>query len=83
MTIAFEPNPSTRKSEDFPKTTTLPEGWTAEGLSAGRAAAQAAEMSTPDAEPVRLDDQLFARRLDSFPRPNTLPEGWDLSEMTH
>lgn len=42
MSTNREPNPPSRKDEDFPKTNTMPEGWRMEGLvdaSSTRAAA--------------------------------------------
>src|SRR5512133_290299 len=32
MSKNSEPNPSTRRSEDFPKTTTMPDGWSMDAL---------------------------------------------------
>ena len=32
MTTTKEPNPPSRKEEDFPKTTTIPEGWIMDDL---------------------------------------------------
>ena len=32
MSAAYEPNPPSRKTEDFPKTNTMPEGWVMEEI---------------------------------------------------
>ena len=34
MSAQFEPNPPSRRHEDFPKTTTIPEGWMTDGIMA-------------------------------------------------
>jgi hypothetical protein len=93
MSASYEPNPPSRKEEDFPKTTTIPEGWshdalmetynstgapTDNGSSNGKARSDEAN-TRPN--PVVEDESLFQRRLDPFPKPNTIPTGWDLSAL--
>jgi hypothetical protein len=81
----YGPNPPSRKEEDFPKTTTIPEGWIAESLPLPGAAASLetapAEGENTRPAPVASDESLFKRGLDPFPKPNTIPTGWDLSAM--
>jgi hypothetical protein len=83
MTAIMDPNPPSRRDEDFPKTTTIPEGWMTETLvngTEGQAkSADPADNTRPT--PVVDDETLFTRRLDPFPKPNTIPNGWDLSGM--
>lgn len=83
--LEHDPNPPLRKEEDFPKTTTIPEGWIAEalprpGLEADQEIASAGSESQRPA-PVARDESLFTRGLEPFPKPNTIPNGWDLSAM--
>ena len=81
----FGPNPPSRKEEDFPKTTTIPEGWIIEEImqnpsgSPDDSSSQAEDNTRP--APVVDDESLFNRRLDPFPKPNTIPAGWDLSSI--
>jgi hypothetical protein len=85
MSTMMDPNPSTRKNEAFPKTTTLPEGWNGDALMTSASASPSARKDAVSEENVRptptVDEELFSRRLDPFPKPNTIPNGWDLSEM--
>ena len=85
-----EPNPPSRKEEDFPKTTTIPDGWVMPELmnvynaeEQNPVPATGGNGKTHDARPTpQVDDEtLFTRRLDPFPKPNTIPTGWDLSGM--
>jgi hypothetical protein len=80
----FGPNPPSRRDEDFPKTTTIPEGWSAEHLSAAPAPTAGRENSAVEntrPAPIVEDESLFTRCLDPFPQPNTIPAGWDLSSL--
>lgn len=87
MYSTIEPNPPSRKNEDFPKTTTIPEGWNGDALMAsavngapsetGEEKVQASSRPAPE-----VDEDLFTRRLEPFPKPNTIPTGWDLSELS-
>lgn len=82
--IEFGPNPPSRREEDFPKTTTIPEGWTTEALAP--AAASESKQSAAEAEstrpaPVVNDEGLFTRQLEPFPQTKTFPTGWDLSAL--
>jgi hypothetical protein len=84
MSNILDPNPPARREEEFPKTTTIPEGWVTDALMesynhTGPVEGDAADNGTrPTTE---VDESLFTRRLDPFPKPNTIPNGWDLSGM--
>jgi hypothetical protein len=91
MSANYEPNPPSRREEDFPKTNTIPNGWVTDALmekynptepvpatGKDRSNGRHPEENTRPA-PVVNDEGLFARRLDPFPAPNTIPSGWDLS----
>ena len=92
MSAHTDPNPPSRKDESFPKTTTLPEGWSGDALMStynppaaippqeGEFTASGAMQCSHRPAP-QVDEELFNRRLDPFPKPNTIPNGWDLSEM--
>lgn len=76
--------PSRREEEDFPKTTTIPEGWITESL------VLEVSSSNPNGEvrSVNLrtlakveDESLIKRQFEPFPQPSTYPSGWDLSTM--
>jgi hypothetical protein len=79
----FGPNPPSRKEEDFPKTTTVPEGWIFEALTSAPVPNTGNTAAEPDTRPAPVveDETLFTRRLDPFPQPNTIPNGWDISDM--
>jgi len=78
----FGPNPPFRREEDFPKTTTIPEGWSTDSIhpsSRDKEASSAENCCRPT--PTVDDESLFQRGLDPFPKPNTIPNGWDLSSL--
>jgi hypothetical protein len=79
----FDPNPPSRKEEDFPKTTTVPEGWIVEALTDAPVPNTGGTAPEDNLRPVPQveDESLFTRRLDPFPQPNTIPSGWDLSAI--
>jgi hypothetical protein len=79
--IEFGPKPPSRREEDFPKTTTIPEGWLTETLVSVPVTNSDAEEENTRPAPAVEDESLFTRRLDPFPKPNTIPSGWDLSAM--
>jgi hypothetical protein len=94
MSPIVEPNPPSRREEDFPKTTTIPGGWDTQALmecynpvrpvptTGGAAFAGASAADASAQPPVQADTETgFFQSFDSFPRPNTIPSGWDLSEM--
>jgi hypothetical protein len=64
--IEFGPKPPSRREEDFPKTTTIPEGWIAEALPSTTGASNST--GAPEGEentrpaPVVEDESLFTRR---------------------
>lgn len=77
MTRAYEPNPPSRKEEDFPKTTTIPAGWVMPELMEhynGEQAAESQEMTVPatggraSVQESRTTpcEELFSRRLEPF-----------------
>jgi hypothetical protein len=92
MSKFTDPNPPSRKEEDFPKTNTMPEGWNGDALMAAYNPPTAAPTSSEATKPngsgsqcsrrpaPEVDEELFTRRLDPFPKPNTIPNGWDTSE---
>lgn len=87
MYSSTEPNPPSRKNEDFPKTTTIPEGWNGDALIASAANGSAPEAGDEKVQASsrpapQVDEDLFTRRLEPFPKPNTIPTGWDLSELS-
>lgn len=47
MSTTFEPNPPTRKPGGFPKTTTFPEGWVMDEITANSAASRDAVTGEP------------------------------------
>lgn len=82
MSPKTEPNPPSRKDEDFPKTNTIPGGWVMEELmdyyntapSNGKAKPAAQEdLPVPTTGKTAADsasqEELFSRRLDPFPAP--------------
>lgn len=82
--IEFSTNPPSRKEEDFPKTTTIPEGWITEALvpmisSCGSKDELQSENFRP--LPKVKDENLVIRQLEPFPQPSTYPTGWDLSTI--
>jgi len=83
--IDFGPNPPTRREEDFPKTTTIPEGWSTEHITSGMSnspeANQSEAVENHRPAPVVEDESLFRRQLEPFPKPNTIPGGWDMSNL--
>jgi len=78
--LEFGPNPPSRREEDFPNTTTIPEGWSTEAFGSASANTERGSMDGRPAPQVD-DETLFQRRLDPFPKPNTIPGGWDTSSM--
>ena len=82
--IEFSTNPPSRREEDFPKTTTIPEGWITESL-----VPEVCSNKSKDEEqsenlrplPKDEDESLFKSQLEPFPQPSTYPSGWDLSTM--
>jgi hypothetical protein len=88
MSNNTDPNPPARRDEEFPKTTTIPEGWVTDALmesnnNTGPVAIDGSGSTDNGTRPaVEVDESLFARRLDPFPKPNTIPNGWDLSGMS-
>ncbi len=87
MNTSTEPNPPSRREEDFPKTNTFPEGWIMDELMGKYNPSEPPMPQTGnnghESRPVpQVDDEsLFTRRLDPFPKPNTIPTGWDMSWM--
>jgi hypothetical protein len=84
MSNIQDPNPPARRDEEFPKTTTIPEGWVIDALMASYNETGPANDSNGNhgtRPSVEVDESLFTRRLDPFPKPNTIPGGWDLSGM--
>ena len=82
--IEFSTNPPSRREGDFPKTTTIPEGWITEAL--------APEVSSSNSNgevrsenhrtlPKVEDESLIKSQFEPFPQPSTYPSGWDLSTM--
>jgi hypothetical protein len=81
----MDPNPPSRKDEDFPKTNTIPAGWVMDELTAAYNPVIAQEKV--EAMPIpptgrknacenggekttpHSEEELFARRLDPFPAP--------------
>lgn len=55
-----EPNPSVRRSEDFPKTTTMPDGWSMDAL-----------METYNGCGERADNIRAEERMEPIPVPAT------------
>ena len=85
MSKNMDPNPPARRDEEFPKTTTIPEGWVTDAMM--ESYNQTGPVS-PNGDGnngtrpvVDVDESLFTRRLDPFPKPNTIPNGWDLSGL--
>lgn len=87
MSYNLDPNPHARRDEEFPKTTTIPEGWVTDALMesynhTGPVSTEAEGTTNNGTRPVaEVDESLFSRRLDPFPKPNTIPNGWDLSGL--
>lgn len=80
MSTSSEPNPSARRAEDFPRTTTLPAAWHLEDETPARgpsaenepmperaAAAAAAAVPATGNCPAAEPENLFSRRLEPFP----------------
>jgi hypothetical protein len=79
---AFGPNPPFRREEDFPKTTTIPEGWSTDSIHhSSHDKDESASENCCRPTPIVEDESLFQRGLDPFPKPNTIPNGWDLSSL--
>lgn len=86
MSKKQEPNPPARRDEEFPKTTTIPEGWDTDALMesynhTGPAPANGNGADNGSRPSATVDEHLFTRRLEPFPKPNTIPTGWDLSGL--
>lgn len=82
--IEFGPNPPIRRNEDFPKTTTIPEGWTTEKLSPAalpEITQDSTDEQNPSIEATGNNGNLSTSQLDPFPQPKTFPTGWDLSAL--
>jgi hypothetical protein len=86
MSPIVEPNPPSRKEEDFPKTTTIPDGWDTyaimERYNTARPVPTTGKTETGDPQPpAQSEAGEYCQTFDPFPKPNTIPSGWDLSEM--
>lgn len=84
MAATFDPNPPSRRDEDFPKTNTVPEGWVSDAIMqkynnvpVPNTGAQENTRPTPQVD----DESVFYRRMDPFPKTNTVPGGWDVSAL--
>jgi hypothetical protein len=85
MAATFDPNPPSRKDEDFPKTNTVPEGWVSDALMQKYNGMPVPDTGTRPENtrpaPQVEDESVFTRRMDPFPKTNTVPSGWDVSAM--
>jgi hypothetical protein len=88
MSPIVEPNPPSRREEDFPKTTTIPGGWDTQALMDCYNPARPVPVPTTGraedaAQPPAQAEtgSAFFQSFEAFPQPNTIPSGWDLSEM--
>lgn len=77
MSKNFEPNPPSRKEEDFPKTNTMPSGWVLDDLTAAynppcrenSEETPPSRRDCPNANNATPPEDLFTRRLDMTSAP--------------
>jgi hypothetical protein len=86
MSPNTEPTPPSRREEDFPKTTTIPDGWDTyaimERYNPARPVPTTGGTDNGTAQPpAQPETGEYFQTFEAFPKPNTIPSGWDLSEM--